>query len=54
MDIELVEYSDQAYVPSEREWSLWKDVPGLIPDFVGCYTLTPLGKTVLEELDQNQ
>ena len=54
MDIGLVEYSTKTYVPDEQEQSyLDRFRDAVIPEFVGWYALTPLGKTVLEELDQN-
>lgn len=54
MDIGLVEYSTRAYVPDEQEQSYLERFPGaFIAEFVGWYELTPFGKAVLEELDQD-
>jgi uncharacterized protein (TIGR02391 family) len=54
MDIGLVEYSTKAYVPDEQDQSYLERFPdAFIPEWVGWYELTPLGKAVLEELGQN-
>jgi uncharacterized protein (TIGR02391 family) len=54
IDIGLVKYCIEPYVPSEAEWSsVERFGDTFIPDSVGWFALTPLGKAVMQDVARN-